>query len=71
LESLYDHPIVTVKHVSEQLGMTFSTANELVKHLSAIGLLRPLSEQRRNRQFSYQEYLDLFSDTEVQAPAVE
>ena len=45
-------------------------ANALVKEFLALGLLREITGQRRNRRFSYDPYLNLFKDPEAEAPHV-
>lgn len=70
LESLYERPVVTVAKVGETLSISFPGANNLVRRLCDIGILRPMSDQKRNRQFAYGDYLDLFHDAETPAAPV-
>lgn len=61
LETLYRTPIISVKTVSEIGHTSFAAANELVKKLTKIGVLKEMTGQRRNRSFRYDAYIDLFA----------
>jgi Fic family protein len=61
LESLYKSPIISVKTVSDLSGTSFAAANELVKKLVAVGILKEMTGQRRNRSFRYDDYISLFA----------
>jgi Fic family protein len=62
LDLLYERPLVHVNLVKDRLGVTFATANKLVEHLQALGLIREITGRRRSRVFSYAPYLALFRD---------
>jgi len=62
LETLYERPIVSVKDVQELIGTTNPAANNLVAKMTQHGILREATGYRRNRQFRYQSYIDLFSE---------
>lgn len=67
-ESLFRQPIVTVAGVRDLTGVSFAAANELVKRLVGIGVLREITGYARNRRFQYDEYVKLFTtDAEVAA----
>jgi len=68
LETLYEHPIVSVKDVESVTGTTFAAANQLVKRLEVLGLLEEITGQARNRRFRYSPYINLFADTEQRSP---
>lgn len=59
---LYDRPLVNVNLVKDRLGVSFATANGLVKSLEEIGLLTEITGGRRGRVFSYDSYLALLRD---------
>jgi hypothetical protein len=69
LERLYQHPIVSVKHVQGWVRTTYPAANDLVARMVTSGILREYTGQARNRRFSYQSYIDLFHDTAPEAGA--
>lgn len=68
LETLYFRPIVSVHSVIGAAQLSFANANALVKHFQDLGLLREITGQKRNRRFSYDPYLNLFKDPEVEVP---
>jgi len=67
LEYLYEHPIVSVGDVQRLTGITYPAANNLVARMVDSRLLREFTGQARNRGFMYQNYIDLFHDTEPEA----
>jgi len=62
LESLFDHPIVSVNEVKELTGTTYAAANTLVSRLVDAGVLSEMTGQARNRRFRYAPYIALFTD---------
>ncbi|HEX3692004.1 MAG TPA: Fic family protein [Solirubrobacteraceae bacterium] len=62
LALLYRRPIVNVRLVARELGMTFQTANVLVRRVEALGILQETTGARRNRTFRYGPYLEFFAD---------
>ena len=61
LESLYEKPVVSVKSVTELVGISFPNANLLIDRLTKLEILQETSGNRRNRVFAYQPYLKLFN----------
>ncbi|MGH2976736.1 MAG: hypothetical protein ACRDLL_18015 [Solirubrobacterales bacterium] len=59
---LFDRPLVNVNLVKDKLGVSFATANGLVKSFEEIGLLTEITGGRRGRVFSYDSYLSLLRD---------
>ncbi len=62
LEQLYFRPIVNVNTVMGITGLSFARANVLVGELRQLGILREMTGRRRNRVFSYDAYMSLFSE---------
>ena len=62
LESLFHMPIVSVGNIQEILGTTYRSANSLVARLVKVGILKEITGYTRNRRFSYNPYIRLFSD---------
>lgn len=62
MDRLFDHPIVTVATVRDWLELTPAGANNLVRRLEEIGLLREITGYARNRRFRFDPYLRLFED---------
>lgn len=62
LERLFDRPIISVANVRDWLGITPAGANNLVKRMEELGLLREFTGYARNRRFRFEPYLQLFED---------
>lgn len=62
MDKLFDHPIVSVEVVRKWLDVTPAGANNLVKKLEGIGVLREITGYARNRQFRFEPYLRLFEE---------
>jgi Fic family protein len=62
LEQLYQTPIVTVNDVQDLIGTTYPAANDLVARLEELGILREITGWARNRRFTYDRYVRLFTD---------
>jgi Fic family protein len=62
LEQLYSRPVVDVAAVSQMAARSMANANELVRKLVEIGVLKEISGRKRDRKFAYSAYLDLFAD---------
>lgn len=62
LEMLFQTPMVTVRGVEAALECTYGQANGLVGRFAALGILREVTGNRRNRVFAHAPYLHLFDD---------
>ena len=71
LESLFWRPVISVHHASEVTGLCYPNANNLVSKFEELGLLHEITGQKRNRRFSYDPYLQLFTDAEPSHPSSE
>ncbi|MFC1617216.1 Fic family protein [Candidatus Margulisiibacteriota bacterium] len=60
LEIAYSKPIFTTNQISENLNITFPTANSLIKKFKKIGIIEEVTGFSRNRLFVFRQYLDLF-----------
>ncbi len=58
-EILLKKPVVTIRGMQEELGVTNATANALVKRLESVGILVQTNNKQRYRTYSYKEYLDI------------
>jgi len=61
LVNLYKNPSVTAKDVGRILDVTPKSANELIQDLVDLKVLVEQTGNRRNRVFSFEEYVALFS----------
>lgn len=57
---MFSRPIVNNKNIVKELGISFNSANRLIKSLMELGLLTEITGFSRNRLFVLKEYLDLF-----------
>ncbi len=46
--------------LSHTAGLTPATVNKSLDHLATLGIVRELTAKKRNRLFSYEEYVKLF-----------
>jgi Fic family protein len=60
-ETLMAHPITTVKWLVEKTGISPATVNQALRRLEHLELVREMTQQKRNRLFSYVEYLDILN----------
>lgn len=63
LDLLVQSPLVNVTFVGERLGISFVTANTLVKQFQNLGLLDEVTGSKRNRRFRYTPYIQLFAES--------
>lgn len=54
-------PRFTVERVRQQLDTTFPTANAAVRILEQLGIVAEVTGQKKNRNYSYQAYVDLLT----------
>jgi len=59
--ALMKHPIATSGWLVEETGLTPATVNKSLNHLMRIGIVRELTERKRNRLFSYTDYVEIMS----------
>jgi len=62
LEQLFRTPIINVKKVKTITKTEFPAANQLVQRLVQLGVLKEITGQARNRQFRFEEYVQLFAE---------
>jgi Fic family protein len=59
---LFSNPAIRVSDVSNLLGKSISTSNNLIKEMERTGILKEITGFSRNRIFILHEYLDIFRD---------
>lgn len=62
LEQLYTRPFITGQEVAEILGVSQPTANALIGEFIQLGILYETTGFRRNRQYFFRDYFNLFLD---------
>lgn len=62
IKYLYKKPVTTVQEVKEVLNISLPTANSLISDFEKLGILEEKTGWKRNREFEFTEYLNLFRD---------
>jgi Fic family protein len=60
LDFLFEQPLIAISLVERRLKCAYVTAGKVVEQFVRLGLLREITGNRRNRQFLYEPYLNLF-----------
>ncbi len=64
--ALLQRPIASARWVSEQIQLSPATVNTCLEHLERLQIVRERTGQRRNRLFSYTQYIEIMNQgTEV------
>ncbi|MGP0002364.1 MAG: Fic family protein [Acetobacteraceae bacterium] len=66
LESLFNRPIVSVANVVGVTGTTNPAANNLVRRLTELNILKEITGYVRHRRFRYQPYVQIFAEDDPQ-----
>lgn len=59
LDLLFQRPFITVNLIGKHFGVSYPTANGLVKSFTTCGIIQEMTGRGRNRLFRYGGYLDL------------
>lgn len=59
--AMLEHPIATPGRLVEKTGITPATVNKCLDHLERLGIVRELTDRKRNRVFSYTRYVYILS----------
>ena len=62
LRYLMKQPVVRVQDIEKALKISYSKANNLAAQMEDIGVLKQITPGRRNRKFSYHEYVQILSE---------
>jgi len=60
-QALMAHPIATAGWLVDKTGITPATVNKSLAHLERLGIVRELTARKRNRLFSYSQYVDILN----------
>jgi len=63
INELYKQPIMEGWQIAEVLGVNPSTANRMIADFEKLNILKELTGYKRNRIYSFQEYIKLFNIT--------
>lgn len=59
---LCERPLVTLKQVCEQTGLSFPAVDKAMQTLAQLDIVHEITGHRRNRVFAYWQYLDILSE---------
>jgi Fic family protein len=59
--ALMEQPIATSSSLAEKTGITPATVNKSLGHLEQLGIVKELTARKRNRLFSYADYIEIMS----------
>jgi Fic family protein len=62
LKYLFRRPVVTALDVQDELRVSLPTANTILSDFERLGILKEKTGWKRNREFEFTEYLNLFKD---------
>ena len=62
LEALRQRPMCSLRQLCQMTGTTFPTATKSMQALVALGIVRELTGQRRNRVFVYDAYMNILNE---------
>jgi Fic family protein len=69
LDLLFQQPILVVGMVCEHLDCSYVTGANALEGLRRLGIVREMTGGRRNRRYSYDDYLSLFERQVLRSPA--
>jgi Fic family protein len=61
-QTLMEHPVATSKWLVEKTGITPATVNKALAHLVQLGIVREITDRKRNRLFSYTGYIEILNE---------
>lgn len=61
-QGLMEHPIVSAKWLVEKTHLSPATVNKCLWELEALGITKEITEQKRNKLFSYAKYIAILSE---------
>ena len=59
--ALMEHPITTPGWLAEKTSISPATVNKVLGHLERLGIVKELTAQKRNRVFTYTDYIEIMS----------
>ena len=59
---MMEHPVATSKWLVEKTGITPATVNKALGHLELLGIVREITDKKRNRLFSYAGYIEILNE---------
>ena len=62
MKYLYKKPVVNVQEIQKELKVSLPTANSIISDFERLKILNEKTGWKRNREFEFTEYLNLFKD---------
>jgi Fic family protein len=62
LDYLFIKPHLSVQEIAEHFQISYQTAKTLIDHFVEVKILKEITGKKRDRRYSYWEYLDLLSE---------
>lgn len=62
LDYLFEKPHTSAQDVAQHFQMTFQSAQTLINHFVEVGILREITGKKRDRRYSYWQYLEFLSE---------
>ncbi len=62
MKYLYRKPVINVQEIQDELKVSLPTANSLISDFERLKILKEKTGYRRNREFEFTEYLNLFKE---------
>lgn len=59
---LLKQPVLRVKDIEKAVGVSYTKANSIVASAERLGMLKQISQGKRNRKYAYQAYIDILSE---------
>ncbi len=61
-KALFERPIATAQWLTKKTGLSAATTYTALRNLSTLGIVAELTDQKRNRVFSYKEYISIINN---------
>jgi predicted transcriptional regulator len=61
LNELFLHPVITIKEAMQKCNLSKKTSGDLIEQFEREGILKEQTGFSRNRIFTFNDYLELFS----------
>ncbi len=62
LDYLIEKPHIAIQDVAEKFEVSYQTAHTLIHQLQKIGILKEITGKKRDKRFSYWEYIDCLAE---------
>jgi len=62
LDFLFEKPLLSISDAAERLGLSYPTTKLLIEQFQKAGLLKEITGHKRNKRYTYWQYLDYLSD---------